>query len=817
MVGQVVFKKKVFFDPIGPCCKDCGLSLEAKALEDKRSSASDVLKKCKGDKQLRGEIIAGKNISAGTAVPSFPLGEVVKGAFISLETQRFVDMVEEDVFEKDLTNGMNFADIPENKAEHRICTFFTEEGVETQGIVNAPGTVPPGIVCHRVIMRYTSYIDKKEDVINRRGVLLPQHLDSKFHSAAEESFATRGAALRAGTAPEVLRWDEWKQFMTEVSQARAKKLKDEKSRAGQGGESAPAAPPMNIVGFGQAAKLAAAEQREADGLDSAPEKAGKRRGRGAKGRGARRGGPSHASSAAATVDPGLGAESTARPVVSTQFGHKKKKKRMSTYVAGFGGAEPAASTTQVKKAAAEAVASADQQYWSKPKEMDKDFMKQCQLGINHNRVIQPVAPLIFLMHSESSLCISILGYRSCFWHLCHETNITHVQNLHVFLAAHLIVMLLHDIISATYLHCTIIAAAHFHVFSFSVFSFSGVSHSLMFSAFSHSAFPTEAATRVATLRTRGSHQAAAQLAPKVECAKACTLLGALDDEQHTFNDIRAAMQTCVTNNIPIEAAVCFTTARERAVGQYIAEQFGDAANTVWVGIDKDKAQAGWDYQDSKMCGALFDQQAADRETGQEYFHTIWQSIAHDHFLDHVDHAEDNMASLQGFLRAMHREVTLRPLPIEASWHREFGMEVYHVVTGLGFLTFQHPYAVSAELESILFLSMDPAKPLSDLPAYNMTVRFPEVLALINMLRASPFWQQLYTKRAQSFAALHEHKANWMTCEAGHLQLTFIISPCLLYILYYSLLPSLMHFSSLIILTHLPIAFPGRSSGSRHSA
>ena len=75
-VLQVIVDQKKYLDPLRPCCKDCGLSLEAKALEGESADAL-LLKTKSDDRKLRGEIIAGKNISAGTVAPAFPTGDRV--------------------------------------------------------------------------------------------------------------------------------------------------------------------------------------------------------------------------------------------------------------------------------------------------------------------------------------------------------------------------------------------------------------------------------------------------------------------------------------------------------------------------------------------------------------------------------------------------------------------------------------------------------------------------------------------------------------------------------------------------------------------
>ena len=60
-------------------------------------------------------------------------------------------------------------------------------------------------------------------------------------------------------------------------------------------------------------------------------------------------------------------------------------------------------------------------YWYKPKEMDNLFMKQCQLGVNHQRVIGPVGALVPSGFSFLHFCTlsflhpSILSWVYSFW------------------------------------------------------------------------------------------------------------------------------------------------------------------------------------------------------------------------------------------------------------------------------------------------------------------------------------------------------------------------------------------------------------------
>ena len=420
-MSQVVLNGRTYLDPKSPCCKDCGLALEAKVLETLRNkdlnSVTKLMAKCKTDHQLRSEIIDGKDISSGTAVPQFPMGEVFKGHRIIHETVGETHFVTEDIFTDEVAGGLTFEGIPQDRPEHKISEFYTSEGQLLEGVAMQPGSIPPGMVHHKVLTRYQTFADQVEEVINRNQLLLPSHLRSQFASSRDCHLDNMPHQTRLDSAPQLLSWIEWKSFMTEQNEAikKAAQLRRDKVAASAGPSSAQ--PQRKLVGFGRLGEVAASAVDEVPSQAVAvPKRKGKKRRVLAPSKGEEsRSSTGQKLRRSLSVDSRGGDEGPQRRKPHGKGGkgmRRRAEKERAAMMVDVGGGksedEDQEKTEQEKDAEG-------REYWHKPKEMDLLFMKQCQLGVNHTRVIAPVGALVhsgfsFLHFLHSLIFASILSW-----------------------------------------------------------------------------------------------------------------------------------------------------------------------------------------------------------------------------------------------------------------------------------------------------------------------------------------------------------------------------------------------------------------------
>jgi hypothetical protein len=370
------------------------LSLEAKALEGE--SADAHLLKTKSDRKLRGEIIAGKNISAGTVAPAFPAGDIFKGRVIILETERETHMVTEDVFEKEVAGGLAFEAVPQNRPEHKISEFYTEEGQLARGVAMQPGTIPKGIVFHKVKARFLSFVESREEVLTpgHSKLLTPKHLSAQFRVSMADAVDSRLAAVRSDAAHQILSWGAWKVYMTERNAELVRKAREQASKE-EPADAEPAQAARTIVGFGRLGQTMSKEPWAAVIEVEQPARTGgtKRKKKRANG--------SHPETPAGGRTTGkklrravsLGADGLGSPRRDVGRGRASKRRAAAAGALhiDIGGLEKDGTASEAEDAAAAGASeAADKEYWSGPKDMNALFMKECQLGKNHTRTITPV-------------------------------------------------------------------------------------------------------------------------------------------------------------------------------------------------------------------------------------------------------------------------------------------------------------------------------------------------------------------------------------------------------------------------------------------
>ena len=277
--------------------------------------------------------------------------------------------------------------------------------------------------------------------------------------------------------------------------------------------------------------------------------------------------------------------------------------------------------------------------------------------------------------------------------------------------------------------------------------------------------PAQADKRVAALKKAGRLKEAGELDPKVKAAHACTLLGSLDDEDHTWEEIRTALHVAFTQGIQIEFDVQCSATRERAISFHACGDMASMARIAWPGEDTTCME--WDHQDPRMCAliAQLDASGPDYDAMvKRIYEDIWKCYNQDNFLGQLEEPTKNIEELRLFFRCMCSAIVEHPLPAETNLIRVLGSMQRKFFMGLGGFSFMSPYEIPAELEDYLFLSLDPSTPLASQPIQTLLTTFPALTPLINIVRESNYWKGVWRERAQGFSAISAHKGAWAACK-----------------------------------------------------
>lgn len=395
-------------------CKDCGVSCESQCLARPVRSIDAVIDEAvkPGNREFRGSIIAGKDVSSGAEPRLFFPGQVDEGSYIKVETIREAEAVTEDVFTAKVLPGEEdiavcFSAIPQQKPQMRIIDFYSEEGVALKGIVVAPGSLPLDVFSHKIKLTFGRFSQFGEKKLQETNHVRAGQLEDHFNYRVDKDCATRPAALRANCAMELLSWKDWGKQVREIDAKTRHEF--EKRRAEADPNRDHEAAKVKVQSFSTVDMEVAANEAAASG---GPQQ--KRKKKGALQRAGAEGKPPSTKPPTRSLSSATLRRAPAQAAVAARSRSPRQAKPSPTTTttttspvcaAVFQSGPPQEQPPKTNAGAAEA---AKGEIWRGPKEIDANMILDLQHGANHSRTVNPVRASALESVSSHLMCAYLM-------------------------------------------------------------------------------------------------------------------------------------------------------------------------------------------------------------------------------------------------------------------------------------------------------------------------------------------------------------------------------------------------------------------------
>jgi hypothetical protein len=392
-------------------CKDCGVSCESQCLARPVRSIDSVIDEAvkPGNREFRGSIIAGKDISSGAEPRLFFPGQVDEGSYIKVETVREAEAVTEDVFTAKVLPGEEeiavcFSAIPQQRPQMRIIDFYSEEGVALRGIVVAPGTLPLDVFSHKIKLTFGRFSQFAEKKLQETNHVRAGQLEDHFNYRVDKDCATRPAALRANCAMELLSWKDWGKQVREIDAKTRHEFEKRKDEANPSRDHLAAK--VKVQSFSTVdMEVAANEAAASGGPQHKRKKKGTLRRAGAEGNQPATKQPTRSLSSVPLRRAPAQAAVAARSRSPRQAKSTPTTTTSPVCAAVF---QSGPAQEQAQKINAGVAEASKGEYWRGPKEIDANMIIELQHGANHSRTVNPVRASALESVSSHLVCAYLM-------------------------------------------------------------------------------------------------------------------------------------------------------------------------------------------------------------------------------------------------------------------------------------------------------------------------------------------------------------------------------------------------------------------------
>jgi hypothetical protein len=333
-------------------------------------------------RDLRASILLGGAVLRGQARRDFLPGHVFQGGEMFVETSRRVEVVTEDAFIEAGISSLPFAAIPQTRPEMRIVDFYSEEGVPLRGVVVQKCTLPASVVRHDVTLRFCRYQRSQMQVLGPDQLVNGEHLENQLAFTCSKAVKRRSAALHHANANQVLSWAEWDARMMMEKRKLDKQAEEKKAAAGFPTASVP-----------QRRIITSSVNDMADRACEPPllrAKQANKKGASTGAKALSKPGPALSPPARRGNDAGAGSTSAQRS--RSNVPARTQGERSVATPPSASAAIPAGDVVRSTSAGGQPKTTAESRGGAgySAKEITPDVIRECQLGVNWNRTINPV-------------------------------------------------------------------------------------------------------------------------------------------------------------------------------------------------------------------------------------------------------------------------------------------------------------------------------------------------------------------------------------------------------------------------------------------
>jgi hypothetical protein len=248
---------------------------------------------------------------------------------------------------------------------------------------------------------------------------------------------------------------------------------------------------------------------------------------------------------------------------------------------------------------------------------------------------------------------------------------------------------------------------------------------------------------------------------KVKAGKAATLLGSLDREVYTWNEVKDAARCLVGGDHPLEFLSKASITRVRCIHLWTVKEYGHYAETMWVESDPDAPAQAWEYSEASF-HTLRDE--VDTQEKMDIFEQAWwESFIFDASLDYYKRLAEHPKDIAKIFSELVRTSQKHDLTWVEYNGRRNAKEMRSVWGGMGLLSHTEPFAVQAENDEVIFLSMDVEEVLIALPSAGLCKRQERAQILFDELRSNAAWQKAWSIFSEFMGNMNMIKSQWRNC------------------------------------------------------